>query len=201
MINELKHNVEQIEMPKEMQARILKKCDLIMEEKQMRKDKTFLRKPMVAVASLALCVALTGVTALAASEKLQGYFKDITGWNGAVVGTAYEQATDEIEVSVLEVSDQLSIEVKFLEPEKSPYSSSEQMSIGSYKIVNAEGDTIVKDAASELAEVVDGKATIKLSLDQLPAGSYKLLISELISEKKADQPLTLSGNWKCEFVR
>ena len=146
------------------------------------------------------CCSLTSFNA-DLSSLLQGYFKDITGWNGAVVGTAYEQATDEIEVSVLEVSDQLSIEVKFLEPEKSPYSSSEQMSIGSYKIVNAEGDTIVKDAASELAEVVDGKATIKLSLDQLPAGSYKLLISELISEKKADQPLTLSGNWKCEFVR
>ena len=52
-----------------------------------------------------------------------------------------------------------------------------------------------------MAEVVDGKATIKLSLDRLPRGSYKLLISEMISEKKADQPLTLSGNWECEFVR
>ncbi len=201
MINELKHNVEQIEMPKEMQARILKNCDLKMEEKQMRKNKTFLRKPMVAVASLALCIALTGVTALAASEKLQGYFRDITGWNGAVVGTAYEQATDEIEVSILEVSDQLNIEVNLLEPDKAPYSSAEQIRIGSYKILNEKGDTIVKEASSELEEVVDGKATIKLSLDRLPRGSYKLLISEMISEKKADQPLTLSGNWECEFVR
>lgn len=50
---------------------------------------------------LVLCLCLTGVTALAATGKLQGFFSDITGWNGAVVGTSYEQATKELEVKAM----------------------------------------------------------------------------------------------------
>ena len=34
----------------------------------------------------------------------------------------------------------------------------------------------------------------------VPEGSYKLRISEIVGSKKADQPLPIHGNWECEFV-
>ena len=91
MSKELKKKVNEIEMSDEMRSRIIRNCYLKMEEETMRKNKrtTFFRKPMVAVASLALCICLTGISAMAATGKLQGFFKDITRWDGAVVGTSY----------------------------------------------------------------------------------------------------------------
>ncbi len=64
---------------------------------------------------MSVCISLTGVTTLAATGTLQGFFKDIMGWNGAVVGTIYEQASDEIELSVIGVTDQLMVEKRLLE--------------------------------------------------------------------------------------
>ena len=103
MSKELKKKVNEIEMPDEMRSRIIRNCYLKMEEEMMRKDKrtTFFRKPIVAVASLALCICLTGISAMAATGKLQGFFKDITRWDGAVVDTSYEQATNEVEVKAM----------------------------------------------------------------------------------------------------
>lgn len=37
-------------------------------------SKKFYMKPMVAVAALALCLCLTGMTAMAAQGKMQGFF-------------------------------------------------------------------------------------------------------------------------------
>lgn len=44
------------------------------------------KKQLSMTAALVLCVCITGVTALIANGKLQGIFKDITNWKGAVVG-------------------------------------------------------------------------------------------------------------------
>ena len=96
------NKIKEIEMPKDMQQRIIEKCYIETEKKRMNK---MFKKPMVAVASFAVCVCLMGVTALAATGKLEGYFRDIKRWDGAVIGTAYEQATDEVELNIIDVSD------------------------------------------------------------------------------------------------
>ena len=203
MSKELKEKVKEIEMPDEMRARIIRNCYLKMEEQNMREHKkyTLFRKPMVAVASLALCICLTGISAMAATGKLQGFFKDITGWNGAVIGTSYEQATEEMEVKVIESTEGLAVEVTFLTPDNAPYLELEQMGIRAAQIVGMDGKIIVKDITSEPAEVQDGKVSIQISLENISSGNYTLQISELVGSKKADQPLVLYGNWVCEFVR
>lgn len=203
MSKELKEKVKEIEMPDEMRVRIIKNCYLKMEEQTMREHKknTLFRKPMVAVASLALCICVTGISAMAASGKLQGFFKDITNWNGAVVGTSYEQATEEVEVKVTENTDGLAVEVTLLTPDKAPYMTFEQMGIQAAKVVDVDGKVIMKDVISEPAEVQDGKVSIQISLENVSAGNYTLQISELVGSSKADQPLVLGGEWECGFTR
>lgn len=203
MMEKLKENVYEIKMPDEMRARIVRNCNMKMEEETMRKhaDNNIFRKPMVAVASLALCICLTGISAMAATGKLQGLFRDITRWDGAVVGTSYEQATDEVEVKAMGTDSGLEIEVSFLAPDKAPYFTFEQIGIYTAKIIDVNGKAIEKDIISELSEVQDGKVTIQISLENVPSGNYKLQISDLVGSSKADQPLVLHGEWECEFVR
>ena len=131
------NKIKEIEMPKDMQQRIIEKCYIETEKKSMNK---MFKKPMVAVASFALCVCLMGVTALAATGKLEGYFRDIKRWDGAVIGTAYEQATDEVEVNIIEVSDKLVVEITMVKPNEAPYSFFEMFGIKKYKIVVDNGN-------------------------------------------------------------
>ena len=203
MSKELKEKVNEIEMPDDMRARIIKNCYSKLEEETMKEHKrnSLFRRPMVAVATLALCICVTGISAMAATGKLQGFFKDITRWDGAVVGTSYEQATEEMQVNATENSEGLEIEVTFLTPDQAPYLYFEQFGIQTCEIVDSDGKVMVKEITSELAEVQDGKVNILLTLEELPKGSYKLRISEMVGAKKADQPLVLHGAWECEFAR
>lgn len=203
MSKELKEKVNEIEMPDNMRARIIKNCYSKLEEETMKEHKrnSLFRRPMVAVATLALCICVTGISAMAATGKLQGFFKDITRWDGAVVGTSYEQATEEMQVNATETSEGLEIEVTFLTPDQAPYLYFEQFGIQTCEIVDSDGKVMVKEITSELAEVQDGKVNILLTLEELPKGSYKLRISEMVGAKKADQPLVLHGAWECEFAR
>lgn len=50
-------------------------------------------------------------------------------------------------------------------------------------------------------EIVEGKAKIIIPTDTLVPGEYKLIVDEFVGEKKADQPLVMSGNWECKFTR
>lgn len=172
-----------------------------MGERTMRKNRTkkSFKRTTVAAATLAVCVCLTGVTALATTGKLNGFFKDIKSWTGAVIGTTYEQATDEIQLSVVEVSEDLTVEVSMVDPEKAPYSSFEMFGIENYKIVDTNGNTVVEGETSEMKEVIDGKVSINIALDTLAEGNYELIVSEMVGSSKADQPLVISGTWEAEF--
>lgn len=193
--------LKEIEMPEDIKKRIIKKCDMKMREKKMRKNNlyNFSKKPMVAVASLVVCLCLTSVTVLAATGKLQGFFKDVKRWDGAVIGTAYEQATDEITISIAEVSDELSIKVDMIASNAAPYDYFETFGIESYQIVDMNGNVIIDGNATDMAPVANRTATILVPLDDIAEGEYKLIISEMVGGSKADQPLVLSGTWEINF--
>ena len=48
------------------------------------------KRPVIAIASLVLIVCLSGMAVWATAGKQQGFFKDITRWDGAVIGLVYE---------------------------------------------------------------------------------------------------------------
>lgn len=201
MIEELKKNAEKITMPAEMRARIIRKCHLETEERSMNKtrEKTILRKPVAVAAAIALCICLTGVTALAATGSLQGFFKDIKRWDGAITGTTYEQATDEISISAEAQSGELQVEITLLKPDAAPYAFVEQLDIGAYKIVDAQGN-ILAEGSTEPAEIIYGKVSVTIPMDGALDGSCRLLVSSFTGHSKADQPLAINGSWGCEIV-
>ena len=200
----LKSAAQEITMPEEMKRRIAHNCKQIettMEEHNMnnRKNTSFFRKPAAVFAALAVCLSLS-LTALAATGVLQGFFRDITNYSGAIVGTCYEQATDEIKMDVTVNGDELTVMVSFANPQMAPYVYAEQLGIAQYRIVDVNGKE-VKEGSAGSAEVVNGQASVNIELDGISNGSYKLIVTAFVSEKKADQPLNINGNWECEFTK
>lgn len=200
----LKSAAKEITMPEEMKRRIAHNCKQIettMEEHNMnnRKNTSFFRKPAAVFAALAVCLSLS-LTALAATGVLQGFFRDITNYSGAIVGTCYEQATDEIKMDVTVNGDELTVMVSFANPQMAPYVYAEQLGIAQYRIVDVNGKE-VKEGSAGSAEVVNGQASVNIELDGISNGSYKLIVTAFVSEKKADQPLNINGNWECEFTK
>lgn len=201
-MKEFAEKVKKIEMPVEMQERIKKHCYEKMEEENMKKSrKNIFQKPMVAVAALALCLCVTGVSALAATGKLQGFFKDITRWDGAVTGTTYEQATDEVEIVIGDVTDSLEVDVIFLKAKQPPYSTFETLGIHNYQIMDKTGKAVVKGAETAAVAISNGQVQLSVSLEEVPAGEYKLVVTELVGGSKADQPLVVKGTWECGFTK
>ena len=200
----LKSAAKEITMPEEMKRRIAHNCKQIektTEEHNMnnRKNTSFFRKPAAVFAALAVCLSLS-LTALAATGVLQGFFRDITNYSGAIVGTCYEQATDEIKMDVTVNGDELTVMVSFANPQMAPYVYAEQLGIAQYRIVDVNGKE-VKEGSAGSAEVVNGQASVNIELDGISNGSYKLIVTAFVSEKKADQPLNINGNWECEFTK
>lgn len=199
----LKAAAEKITLSDEAKSRIAYRCQIQIsntgKESAMKtnNNKTFFRRPVIIVVALAVCLALS-VTAMAASGTLKGHFSDIKNWNGAVTGTSYEQASEEIGVSVTVKGESLAVQASFADPRMFPYRESEKLGIAEYSIVDENGKA-VKEGAAESADVADGKATVTIPLDDIESGSYKLIVTAFVSEKKADQPLNIYGSWECEF--
>lgn len=201
-MKEFAEKVKQIEMPAEMQERIRKNCYKKMEEENMKKSrKNIFQKPMVAVAALALCLCVTGISALAATGKLEGFFKDITRWDGAVTGSTYEQASDEVEIVIGDVTDSLEVNLTFLKAKQPPYSIFETLGIQNYQIQDKTGKAVVKGAETKTEAINNGKVQLSIYLKDIPVGEYKLVVTELVGGSKADQPLVVKGTWECDFTK
>ena len=62
-----------------------------------------------------------------------------------------------------------------------------------------EGNVVLNEEAFGERVNFSNQMSLEIPLNQIPSGEYKLVIKQFISEKKADQPLRISGNWECEF--
>lgn len=200
---QLRSAAETITMPEEAKRRIVRNCKthILSSRKETfmkSNNPTFLRKPAAIMIIAVLCLSLS-VTGLAAAGILEGYFRDITNWQGAIVGTSYEQATDEIGMEVTVNGNELTALVTFFNPQDLPYRDTEKLGIAAYRIVDANGN-VVKEGTSDSTEVVNGQAAVSIKLDDIDSGRYKLIVTAFVSEKKADQPLNINGNWECGFI-
>ena len=201
----LKSAAETITMPEEVKRRITRNCETKISNSRKEiimktnNSPTFFRKPAAVFVAAALCLSLS-VTTLAATGVLNGYFRDITNWQGAIVGLSYEQATDEIGMEVTVNGNELTALVTFFNPQDLPCRETEKLGIAAYRIVDANGD-VVKEGAAESTEVVNGQAVVSIKLDGIDSGSYKLIVTAFVSEKKADQPLNINGHWECAFTK
>ena len=111
---------------------------------------------------------------------------------GTVTGVTYENATDEISIKAVRKSEQIELTVQVLEPyiNKMPYEDSEQLQIGKCTFISKGKRTDF--LTDEFSEVENGKAVFLLDI----ADADSICITELISRKKADQDLSIYGNWE-----
>lgn len=198
----MKNSVKNIEMSDEMRARVIRNCqskNLCKTEEitiNRNKSNSWFKKslPVTAVVSLFLCFTIT-----AAAAENSGLFKDIINWKRDIVGAEYEQASDEIKVNVISGENEIIVCAEIINPTVVPYSELETLGIDKYKIVNMSGKVIVEENCTEHFEAVNGKAEIKIPMENISGGDYKLVITAFVGGKKADQPLPIRGTWECEF--
>ena len=196
----MKNVAEKIVMPEDMKSRIIANCKLEISQTRkdsiMKKNKMF-KWPAAVFATMAICLSLS-ISAMAASGILKGFFQDITNKEGAVIGTTYEQATDEIAIELNVNDDVLVIEASFTG--EAPFEA-EELGIGDYQIVDGNGEVVKEDTSISYAEIINGHATMRIYMNDVEDGSYKLKINSFVATKKADQPLTVYGNWEHNFTK
>ena len=183
-----------------------------MEEKNMSRqtNKSWMRKTVAIAAVLALCIMTVTLTPIANSIK--GFFKDITRFDGAITGTEYTNATNDIKIETFEIETEngkilLPVEVIFENKTEAPFPYIREIAVAEYRILDSDNKEIakMKTAATESVKgnVTDGKALVNIPLDDNMRNNetYFIQIDKMYGLSKADAPLHITGTWKCEFTR
>ncbi len=196
----LKTSVNEIKLTTNQKAQIIDNCKKIynQENKIMKKNTSIInfRKPLTAAATLAICLCLT-VGAIAGFSG--GFFRDITGPDGAVTGTEYIRPAEELTVTTEYENGKLMVSVAAADAAAAPYRYQEELAIKEYQIISSDNKTVFSGTETEYYDFTDGKAEIALDTDRLDTGNYTLVITEFSGAKKADGPLAIKGEWVCEF--
>jgi len=150
------------------------------------------------IAAIAVC-SCTSVAVLASNGKLEGFFEDIKRWDGAVTGTRYNQADDEIDVTAKTDENELRVSARIITLDSPPYFGLDEYSIKSYRILDKDSKVVKKGEVAEKKAPDKDEVQFRIDISELESGSYTLEISSFIGYKKADQPLDINGTWKCSF--
>ena len=182
-----------------------------MEARTMSKPKFTIKRTMAIAAVLALCLVVICMTPLASSIK--GFFSDIVRFDGAITGTKYENATNDIKVDVLELTSEngnlnIPLGLTIQNPTEAPFPYIQEIAVSEYKILDNNNKEIIKTKLSaedgDKGIISDGKVLITLSLDskKIKSGEeYTIVIEKMYGLAKADAPLHITGTWKCNFIR
>ena len=176
-----------------------------MEGKNMSKPKniTWLRK----VSTVAAVVTICAITVVSAGA-IKGMFRDVKRWDGAVIGTEYVNATNDIEMNISETKDEyISLDINFENPNEAPFVFLQEVAITDYKIFD-NNDKEVLEVNSTVENGIKGNVENGRILLELPTNdklnsnqNYKLVVNTIYGLAKADQPLEITGTWECEFSR
>ena len=118
-----------------------------MEGQSMTKPKRIMKRTAAIAAVLALCIITVTMSPLASSIK--GFFKDIVRFDGAITGTQYENATNEIKVDVLELTSEngniiIPLDLTFENPNEAPFAYIQEIAVADYMILDSKTGEILK---------------------------------------------------------
>lgn len=203
-MGKLSEEVKKIELSESAKQRILQNCrDKIESEQEnysMKKNLvTNFKKPLVVAAALAVCLCLTGITALATTGK--GFFQDIKRFDGAITGQTYQNATDEILVYAAMDENVLTVTVEMVKIEIVPYREIEVLELRNYRVYDASGNVVMENTVPENVVTENNQIKFQIPADGLAEGNYKLELDVLSGSKKAEQDLLIYGGWECEFTK
>ncbi len=169
---------------------------------------------IAAAAAVLLCVISICFCTPSIAASVEGFYKDIVRWwDGAVVGTQYESATQEIQIkassAVIEDGKLvIPLTITFLEMgNKEPYIYlvDGEVALGDYQIVDGSGTEIYSAHGQQetVGVLKDGKTVFMqpAGIETLSKGTkYILVIESIYGLQKAEQPLKMKGYWECEFT-
>ncbi len=188
----------------------LKKESKNKEEHAMRKPKN---KNIAAAIAAVLVLCAVSVTLTPLANGIKGFFKDIIRFDGAIIGTQYENATNDIKVDVLELTTDngnviIPLDLTFENPTEAPFPYIQEVAVAEYKILDSNNKEIIKTKFSaedgEKGTVSDGKVFVNLSLNDAKFKSgenYTIVIKKMYGLSKADAPLHITGTWECQFKK
>ena len=172
----------EIRIPEELHARCMYGVKRAQRERKARRSRA-----VTAACSLAACMLIVAMPTIA--DAVRGSFNDIRNRSGAVTGTEYLNATDEVQISArASENGGLIVEVGFLYPDDAPYAFIEMLNLGECS----------PSLNAEAVEITEGRAVFSIDADCVP-GSV-LHIYSLIGEAKVEQPLEMHGEWTVEVT-
>lgn len=203
-MDKLREVVKKIELSEEAKHRILQNCKEKIEKEQentsMKKNNIVkFKKPMIAAAAFAVCLCLTGITAMATTGK--GVFQDIKRFDGAITGQTYQNATDEVLVYAAVEEDVLMVTVEMVKIEMVPYREIEVLELEKYRVYDDNGTVVMENVVPETVVMENNQVKFMIPAEELAKGTYKLELDVLCGSKKADQNLLIYGGWECEFTK
>lgn len=154
------------------------------------------RRLYIAVTALAAATALCGAGVYVGTE---GHFEDVMNWFGAVTGTTYEDATEELKITAVPTEDGIAVSVALLTPDKAPYPYIEQLAISDYTLKNKK-KTIAKGTVPAAALTDTGTEFLIPLEAPLVSGTYTLTITCFEGSAKGDQPLPIKGKWTADIT-
>ena len=145
-------------------------------------------------------IAVMGVGVYATSEN--GFFRDKTDILGTVTGMTYENATAEIGVSAVYAENAVNVTLDLLKPDAPPYTEIDTIRLYGKDITltGVSGDIDCKEFDTGPVKKETNKAILVIPTGALQPGTYQLTINSFTSEKKADAPMKILGNWNVQFT-
>lgn len=209
----LNRPLSEIELPPQLHARCMQGVRSAQQNKETtminttetRKTVRFsaVKRIAAAAAAVAVCTVMLGGTALA--DSLAGFFADVTRWDGAVTGTEYHAAAQELAVSAQTPVAEgdallLPVTVAFEDPGAAPFAYLEELTVEEFALQNAAGEEISAQTGCIPGTIENGTVRMMLYLPSgLPDGQYTLVVRGFSGTAKAEQPLPIFGQWSCVF--
>lgn len=202
------NTIEKIESPFNLKNVVNKKEINKLEGRSMNKYKNvdWIKRAATIAAVVSICL----ITVVAANPE-KGFFKDVTRFDGAIRGTEYVNAQNEVTFKVIqdeEGNETFELEVEFVKKDVAPFKYIQEIVIPEYKIVNEKDEEIlsVKNSLENAtkATVEDGKVLLKLTIpeeitSQIESQKHFIEIENIYGLAKTEQPLKISGGWKVEL--
>ena len=160
----------------------------------------FRKSTVAAAVALVLTFGLLTAGAVTYADSIRGAFSDVTRFDGAVVGTEYHNATEEIEVTAEAVGDTVIVNARFLYPADAPYAFITELSLKNATLTDSNGAKLLTVKETEITPINNGSVSIAIPMGTVTLSSdeaYTLSFDTAVGHAKAEQPLPMSGNWSC----
>ncbi len=160
----------------------------------------FRKSTIAAAVALVLTAGLLTAGAITYADSIRGSFSDVFGFGGAIVGTEYHNATEEISVTAEANSETVTVNARFLYPADAPYAFITELSLKNVTITDSSGAKLLTIEETDQATITNGSVSVAIPMGTLilsPNAEYTLAFDTAVGHAKAEQPLPMSGNWSC----